>query len=354
MAELDMSKSTTAETNRDNFTVDEHALETSGDGEQKITFPDATKYQGYMRTIPELKSALYSLGIWVCGKGQEISIVDKPMWSKIEGRGNEVITSILLDHFVMSKGIGDSFLQIIRNDNGTLVNLLAIGAERMTVIEEKGLIIRYEVLLQNGKIDKLQPNEVFHKTNERMGNENRGTSVIIALEWVLDAMQEALRNGRMVFNRNVFPLQIIEYDGDNTTQRDKLLVQHKKAIADGTALVVPKDIVKITSADITIQDPIAWINFLQGYFYQVIRISRLIATSEGSTELDSKMGYLSFEPMYTYEQNIYEAEIWNQLAIRIKFNRPAQIGGTIQEDEAKNTGQVGLQPNDVEASTTQE
>ena len=58
--------------------------------------------------------------------------------------------------------------------------------------------------------------------------------------------------------------------------------------------------------------------------------------------------------MYTYEQNIYEAEIWNSLAVRVKFNRPAQIGGVVQEDEAKNTGQVGLQPNDVEASLTQE
>ena len=58
--------------------------------------------------------------------------------------------------------------------------------------------------------------------------------------------------------------------------------------------------------------------------------------------------------MYTYEQNIYEAEIWRALAVRVKFNRPAQIGGVIQEDEQKNTGQVGLQPNDVEASITQE
>ena len=187
-----------------------------------------------------------------------------------------------------------------------------------------------------------------------MINELRCSSVITSLEWVLDAIQEALRDGRMVFHRNVFPLMIIEYDGDNTTQRDKLLVQYADAIKKGTAIVVPKGILTISSADITIQDPIAWIKFLQGYFYQVIRISRLIATSEGSTELDSKMGYISFEPMYTYEQNIYEAEILKALIVVVKFNRPAQIGGTIQEDEAKNTGQVGLQPNDVATTLTQE
>ncbi len=354
MAELDMTKSTTAVTNRDDFSVDSHSLEISDNGEHRITFPNAAKYQGYLRDIPELRSALYAFGIWIVGKGQEVSNTDKPKLDKIEGRGNEVFTSIILNHFVMSKAISDSFLEIIRNKNGTLVNLMPIGAERMTVIEKDGRIIRYEVELTNGKTKKLAPKDVFHKTNERMANENRGASVIISLQWVIDAIQESLRDGRMVFHRNVFPLQIIEYDGDNTAQRDKLLAQHKTAIADGTALVVPKDIITISTADIKIQDPVNWIRFLQGYFYQVIRISRLIATSEGSTELDSKMGYLSFEPMYTYEQNIYEAEIWNQLAIRIKFNRPASIGGTVQEDEAKNTGQVGLQPNDVEASVTQE
>lgn len=349
-----MTKSTTAETNRDDFSVDSHTLEDSGSGEQKITFPDAAKYQGYLRDIPELKSALYALGIWVVGKGHEVSKADEPILAKIEGRGNEVFTSILLDHFVMSKAIGDSFLEIIRNDNGTLVNLMAIGAERMTVIEKGGRIIRYEVEMADGKTKPLSPEKVFHKTNERMGNENRGTSVIIALKWVLDAMQEAMRDGRKVFHRNVFPLQIIEYDGDNVAQRDKLLKQHATAVAAGTALVIPKGVLTISSADITIQNPIEWIRFLQGYFYQVIRISRLIATSEGATELDSKMGYLSFEPMYTYEQNVYEAEIWNSIAKRIKFNRAAEIGGTVQEDEAKNTGQVGLQPNDVQTTLPQE
>lgn len=354
MGELDMSKSTTAETNRSDFSVDPYSLETSSEGESRITFPNAAKYQGYMRDVPELKSALYSFGIWVVGKGQEVSISDEVILAKIEGRGNEVWTSILLNHFVMSKAIGDSFIEVIRNPQGTLVNLIPIGAERMTVIEKDGRIIRYEIELPDGKTQKLSPDKIFHKTNERMGNENIGSSVITSLQWVLDAIQESLRDGRMVFHRNVFPLQIIEYDGDNDVQRDKLLKQHADAIKAGTALVVPKGVITITTADITIQDPIAWIRFLQGYFYQVIRISRLIATSEGATELDSKMGYLSFEPMYTYEQNVYEAEILNALLIRIKFNRPAEIGGTIKEDEAKNTGQVGLQPNDVEASVSQE
>lgn len=349
-----MGKSTTTATTAESFSVDHHSLDVLSSGEQIITYPQSTKYQGYLRDIPEYKSALYAFGIWVVGKGHKVSIADQVILDKIDGTGNQVISSILLDHFVMSKNNGDSFLEIIRNKNGTLVNLLAIGSERMATIKNNGRIVRYEVLMADGKIKKLKPNQVFHKSNERMASEDTGTSLIISLQWVLDAIQEAMRDGRKVFHRNVFPLQIIEYDGNNIAKRDELLVQYADAIANGTALVVPKGVITISNAEINIQDPIAWIRFLQGYFYQVIRISRLIATSEGATELDSKMGYLSFEPMYTYEQNVYEGEIWNQLAIRIKFNRPASIGGTVQEDEAKNTGQVGLQPNDVEATITQE
>lgn len=356
MAEYDMAKSTTETSSSDSFTVDANALEVAGRQKETIfDFPNATKYQGYYKTIPELQSALDSLGIWVCGKGYEVSMIDQPILENLEGRGNDTITSLLLNHFVMSKVIGDSFLEIIRNKNGTLVNLKPHGAERVRVIEnKKGIIIRYEVQQGENNWNKIKPQNMFHKTNERTADEGRGKSVIFALEWVIDAMQEAMNDGRLVYHRNVFPLQIIEYDGENTTKRDALLLQYADAIKTGKALVVPKGVITISDAGVTIQDPIAWLNYLSSYFYQVIRISRLIATSEGSTELDSKMGYLSFEPMYTYEQNIYEAEIWNQLAIRIKFKRPASLGGTMQQDEQKNTGQVGIQPNDVEASLSQE
>ncbi|KKK70206.1 hypothetical protein LCGC14_2926300, partial [marine sediment metagenome] len=52
MAPLDMGKSTTVTTNRDDFSVDPVSLETTGENDGMITFPDATKYQGYYKEIP--------------------------------------------------------------------------------------------------------------------------------------------------------------------------------------------------------------------------------------------------------------------------------------------------------------
>lgn len=351
-----MGKSTTVETSREDFSVVPVSLETTGENDGMITFPDATKYQGYLKEIAQLKSALYGLGIYVCGKGFEVSDIDlKILTENFDGAGKETITSILLNHFVMSKVIGDSFLEIVRWKDGTLINLIPIGAERMKVVYTKrNRIKEYIVTLTNGKERTLQPNQVFHKINEKIGDEQRGQSVIPALQWVIDATEEAKRDGRLVFHRNVFPLMIIEYNGNNTIKRDQLLIEYADAIKNGTAIVVPKGVLTITTADVKIQDPIGWLRFLTSHYYEVVRIPRVIATSEGTTEAGGKVSYLTFEPFYTYEQTIYEEEIWQQLAIRIKFKRPPSLGGTIQEDEAKNTGQVAVQPNDVAATLTPE
>lgn len=357
MAELDMTKSTTATTSAESFSVDVKALEfNDGSKEVIVDFLNATQYQGYYKTIPELGSALDSLGIYVVGKGFAVEGKNnRIMLDRITGSGKETITKILLNHFVMSKVIGDSFLEIVRNEKGELVNLLPIGAERMRVIyDDKNRIKRYEVLQSNKERRKIARENIFHKINEKIGDEQRGQSVIPAVQWVIDAMNEAMHDGRLVFHRNVFPLQIIEYDGDNETERDRLMTQHANAIKDGLALVVPKGVITISTADVKIQDPIGWLNFLSSFYYQVVRIPRVIATSEGTTEAGGKLGYLTFEPIYTYEQQVYEEEIWNQLALRIKFKRPPSLGGTIQEDESKNTGQVGVQPNDVQATLNRE
>ncbi|KKK85236.1 hypothetical protein LCGC14_2775310 [marine sediment metagenome] len=97
-----------------------------------------------------------------------------------------------------------------------------------------------------------------------------------------------------------------------------------------------------------------WIRYLENFFYQTFGVPRIIATSEGVSEVGGKMGYLIFEPVYSREMSLLEEDLWNQVAIRIKFKRPLSLGGLVQEDEAKNTGQVAIQPNDVSATITRE
>ena len=105
---------------------------------------------------------------------------------------------------------------------------------------------------------------------------------------------------------------------------------------------------------IQIQDPIAWIQSLENYFYLAVGIPKVIASPDGLSEGSSKVGYLMFEPIYSFRQILLEADIWNQLNLQIKFNRPPSLQDNIQSNEAKNTSQTGFQPGDMQVGMSNE
>ena len=83
-------------------------------------------------------------------------------------------------------------------------------------------------------------------------------------------------------------------------------------------------------------------------------LSREFLLSSLRSEVGGKMGHVIFEPIYTKEQTDLEGDLLSQQAIEIKFNRPPSLGGLVQENEAKNTGQTSIQPNDVTANMERE
>lgn len=355
MAELDISKSSTTSlaSKVSDFSVNQKALDFSNDTDETFwDFEEATRNIGYYKSIPELKKAIDFLAIWTVGKGYECSTYTKVILEHLDGWGEDTFLSILWNLVVMKKVVGDSFAEIIRDEDGTLLNLKPISAERMRIVVGKnGRIKRY--VYKSIKGDKnFKRNEILHLSNDRVGDEIHGTSVIDACKWVIDARNEALRDYRVVLHRNVIPVRIIEVDTDDTTKRDLLIRQYEDAIKKGEVLVIPKGTVSIADNTITIQDPTTWISYLENYFYQAVGVPRIIATSEGYSEAGGKVGFLTFEPIYSFEQKLLEADMWNQLGIKITFNRPPSLSGVEQQNEEKNSGQLGIQPNETEASIT--
>jgi hypothetical protein len=125
------------------------------------------------------------------------------------------------------------------------------------------------------------------------------------------------------------------------------MAEYKEAITKGEVLIVPMSTVKITQDQITIQDPIAWIQSLENYFYLAVGIPRVIASPDNLSEGSSKVSYLIFEPIYTFRQILLESDLLNQIGISVKFNRPPSLADNIQSNEAKNTSQTGFQPKDM-------
>ena len=75
---------------------------------------------------------------------------------------------------------------------------------------------------------------------------------------------------------------------------------------------------------------------------------KVLVTSEGFTEAGGKAGLLAFEPVEIAEKLQLEEDLWNQLAIKIKFKRTPSLLGEAIGTEQKNAGQIGVQPNETE------
>jgi len=339
------------------FSVDSAPLDAASDLKETVwDFTDAAKNIGYYKDIPELKAVINTLATWTVGKGYEPEKGDTDLKQIIEhlsGWGEDTFQSIMWNLVVMKKIVGDSFAEIIKRD-GVVINIKVISPERMrVVVGRNGMIKRYEVLQANGKWKKMSPEDILHLCNDRIGDEIHGTSMIDSLKWVIDARNEALVDEKMIKHREL-ALGVLYVDTDDAAKREKIKTAYKDAVTKGEVLVLPKDLAELKDSNVSPKERLEWIRYLENFFYQASGVPRILTTSEGATEAGGKVGYLTFEPIYTREQTDLEADIWNQIAWVIKFNRPASLGGTIQQDEAKNTGQVGFQPNDVEATVTPE
>lgn len=357
MVELDIAKSTITDTSGlSDYRVTSQSLDDQGDQQKETVwdFPRAPEYLGYYKEIPEIKKAIDTLTFWTVGKGVTATEEVKIVLEDLTGWGEDSFQSIMENLIIQKKAFGDSFAEIIRDKpTGRLLNLKVLYTGDMRiVVNAKGIISRYEqrTNTEKGKFRKFKTTDILHLSNDRIGNEIHGTSVIEVCKWVIDARNEAMTDHRKVMHRNVVPVRIIEVDTEDTAKRDKLIAEYEDAIKKGEVLVVPKGTVEIKDATVSIQDPIPWIQYLENFFYQAVGIPRVIATSENFTEASSKVGYLTFEPIYTREQVLLEQDIWNQLGIRLTFNRPPSLSGIVQETESKNTGQTGFQPNDTEVN----
>ena len=359
MSQLDIAKTTTTDLTGTvtDYTVSSQTLDSPGDMQTETwyDFPNSGEYLGYYKTIPELKKAIDALAIWTVGKGVQTEDAETEATLEfLRGWGEDTFQSIMENLVIQKKVFGDAFAEIIRDESG--VNILNVKplypGDMRVVVDNKGIIKRYEqrVGKGKGKPTVFKPEEILHLSNDRIGNEIHGTSVIEVCKWIIDARNEAMTDYRKVLHRNVVPVRIIEIDTDNTAKRNALITEYQDAIKKGEVLVIPKGTVDIKDAPVSIQNPIEWIRYLENFFYQAVGIPRVIASAEGFSEASSKVGYLTFEPVYTREQTLLEEDIWNQMAYRVKFNRPPSLHGLMEETEEKNVGQVGIEPSEVQVT----
>jgi len=357
MAELNINKASITDFNNMtdlSYTVDSISLDSpNGSQEVEWTFPDASQNMGYYKTLPELKIPIDILALWTVGTGFTANDADKPIIENITGWGEDSFLSILWGLIVGKKILGDSFAEIIRNDKGTLINLKPLNTEHMkTVVGKNGLIKRYEHSVK-GEWIKLEKHEVLHLCNGRIGDEVHGVSVAEVCKWVMLAKNEAMDVYRKIFKRSL-AMGILYVDSDDQVEINRIMTKYQNAVKNCEVLVLPDKVARIEDSKISIQDFLSWIKYLENFSYQAVGVPRVMATSEGYTEAGGKVGFLTFQPIYTWEQVQLEADLWNQVGIKITFNRPPSLMDNMQSDEAKNTGQTSIQPKEASINMERE
>lgn len=204
MAQLDVGKTTTSNLTGTitDISVSSQNLDAQGNqNEIHWDFPDAAKHLGYYQERPEIKSALRVFAQRVCGMGYIVDPLTQVILEHIQGQYNETFTQIIMQMVIEMKVFGDSFAEIIRDDNGTIINLKRLYTGDMRVVyNRQGLIDRYEQRsnVPGGKNKKFQPEDILCLTNDRVGNEIHGTSIVESLKEILDAKKEALSDERKI------------------------------------------------------------------------------------------------------------------------------------------------------------
>lgn len=354
MAELDINKSTTTNLSGtvSDVTVSPSYLDVSP-GEVVWDFPNAADHLGYYQTIPELQSALNVLALRVVGLGFETDIRTKVLLEAIIGWGEDTFDSIMKMMLIEKKVFGDSFAEIIKNEKGTLINIKKLYAGDIRIVIEDGIIKRYEQKsnVVGAKAIKFKPTQILHFCNNRIGNEIHGTSLIPVLKSIIDAKNEAMSDERKIRHREL-ALGILYVDTDDTTKRNAAMAAYQDAVNKGEVLVLGKDVAEVKDNPNAPRDRIQWLQYLDNYFYQVVGTPKVLVTSEGFTEAGGKAGLLAFEPTELAEKRELEQDLWNQLAIKIKFTRTPSLLGEAIGTEQKNAGQTGIQPNETQVSAT--
>jgi len=349
MTNYDIRSSTTTglKSGVSDFSIDATQLDGIMDApETTQTFEDFNDRYSYYNQIPELKKAIQVYATWVLGQGYESA--QKTLLENIIGSGEDTFTSILWNMLVIKKINGDAFAEIIRSDEGTLINLKPLNPQRMSVIFNKqGVIDRYEY---QGVEKPFNPNRIFHIVNDRVGDSTHGDSVIDALKWLIDARQEAMRDWRRISHRSTIRVLIV--DEDDTTKLTTLKTQYKDAIKNGEVLILPGKPGEKVFQDLQlppVEAFLAWIRYLENAFYKAVGTPKTLAgDAEGIPESGGKMVVLTHEPTYVREVNDLEADIWNQLAVRVTFKRQASLQDNVQETDSKNQNQTqAVQPSDV-------
>ena len=361
MPYTDIGQATTTDmtSNVSDYSIQFMDTDATDTGEYQYSFQDWSKYLGYYKQIPELRAAIDCIATWTVGKGFITDPLTEASLIVIRGFGKDTFNTIL-ENMIRTYYInGDAFAEIIRDDDGNLINLKPLDPSSISIIAEKGMIKRYE---QTSKIEgkekiKFEPIDILHLSRNRVADEVHGISLIQAVEPIILMRNEAMDDFQTVMHRHVKPMRVWHVDTDDTTKISEFKTLVDESTNKSENVIIPKGAVEhelVSVPSNSTLSPLSWIREFNNYFFQAARVPQIIVgNSQELTEASAKISYLAFQQTIEEEQLYIEEQIMTQLFLIINLEFPASLERELLSDKRKDMGSMQFQPNDVMAGVGQ-
>ena len=345
----------------EDFSVD--TADTDSTSDQKITWwknDNWTKQYGYFKQIPEIVASINSKSTWTIGKGFKADEITTMLLDTLKGWGKDTFNTIL-ENMIRTYYIGgDSYAEIIRDDEGNLINIKSLNPGQVSIgTNRKGTIVKYKVSkpdAKDGDEEEFEPEEIFHLARNRVADQIHGCSVIDPIENIILARNEAIADYKIVMHRNVYPRMIFHLDTDDPTEIAAYKAKQDKAFAENENIYVPKDVIVpqlMAVAPNATLDPKAWIEAQGDFFYEAVGVPQIILGGSGEfTEASAKIAYLAFQQNIEEEQLFIEEQVLSQLNLVIELEFPASLENELLSDKAKD-GAQSINPSETTAGEGQ-
>ena len=314
-----------------------------------------SQYWGYFNEVPDLKGALLMKAIFNVGKGFTADPLTTVILDHISGWGKDTFEDILFNMEVMRRVAGDSFAEIVRADDGTILNIKPLDPGTMRiVVNRKGQILRYEQFSKiKGSEKRFAPEDIFHLSNNRLADQIHGISDIESIEKTILAENQTFDDINKVMHRQARPMIMFKVGTDDTTKIANFISKMDAAVNKGENIYIPDDVNSVEHEVIQVNVTsmlLEWRNDIRNRFYRTIGLPQVVPGAGGqSTESESKTIYLAFEGIVERDQRFIENAIWSQLQLRINLYPPTSMSQDLQSDTAKDGIGIGMQPSDTTA-----
>ena len=338
------------------YKVSPQSLESPQDQNENRSYNNNfSQYLGYYKTIPEAASAVDAVASWTLGKGIQADPETTLILDSFTGSGKDTANTIL-ENMIRVYQIGrDAYAEIIRDEDGNLINLKPMNPSNVVeVYNSKGRLVKYEQINKIKKtVQKFEPNEIFHLSRDRIGDEMHGMSIMEAVEKILLFRNEVLDDWKRVLHRNVEPVWIIEADTDDQTKLNTLKTKYENIRKKGESFVIPKGAVLMTPVTAPIESPMPTIEALNDYFWQACSVPGIVVgSSKQFTEASAKMVILTFKQRIINEQLYIKDAFRSQLNLIIELEFPIELQNEliteVKPPQIEPTGPA-FEPNDLTA-----